>query len=140
MSTGLSDDCARLLAFQHEVIARWQAPAVGLSPATIDALLRRGRWRPLYWGIYAAYTGDPPRESLLWAGVLRAGPGAVLSHHTAAGELEVGEGDAGVGQAVRVDHSPGPDQGLDVFVDVPDVDVHPGHDDPVGQPERDELQ
>lgn len=84
MATDLPDDCAQLLALQHGVIARWQAPAVGLSPATIDALLRRDRWRSLYRGVYAAYTGTPPRQGLLWAGVLRAGPGAVLSHHTAA--------------------------------------------------------
>jgi hypothetical protein len=77
-------ECAELLSFQGGVIARWQAPAVGLSPAAIDTRLRRGRWRPLYRGVYAAYTGVPPRESLLWAGLLRAGPGAVLSHHTAA--------------------------------------------------------
>jgi len=84
MSADLPDGCARLLAFQHGVIARWQAPAAGLSPAVIDAQLRCGRWRPLYRGVYAAYTGVPPRECVLWAGVLRAGPGAVLSHHSAA--------------------------------------------------------
>jgi hypothetical protein len=35
-------------------------------------------------GAYAAFSGDPPREAKLWAAVLRAGPGAVLSHQTAA--------------------------------------------------------
>jgi hypothetical protein len=84
MSADLPGDCARLLAFQRGVIARWQSPAVGLRPAVIDGQLRYGRWRPLYRGVYAAYTGAPPRESLLWAGLLRAGPGAVLSHHSAA--------------------------------------------------------
>ena len=84
MAADIPDDCARLLKFQHGVLARWQAPAAGLSPAAIDARLRRGRWQSLYHGVYAAYTGVPPRESLLWAGLLRAGPGAVLSHHTAA--------------------------------------------------------
>jgi hypothetical protein len=84
MSADLPGDCARLLKRQRGVIARWQAPAVGLSPTFIDGQLRRDRWRPLYRGVYAAYTGTPPRESLLWAGVLRAGPGAVLSHHSAA--------------------------------------------------------
>ncbi len=73
MPADLPDDCARLLAFQHGVIARWQAQAAGLSPAVIDAQLRCGRWRPLYRGVYAAYTGVPPRECVLWAGVLRAG-------------------------------------------------------------------
>jgi hypothetical protein len=84
MTADLPGDCARLLELQRGVIARWQAPAVGLSAAVIDAKLRRGRWQPLYRGVYAAYTGSAPRESVLWAGVLRAGPGAVLSHHTAA--------------------------------------------------------
>jgi very-short-patch-repair endonuclease len=80
----LSDNCSRLLEFQRGVIARWQAAAVGLDPATIDNLLRRDRWQPLYRGVYAAFTGDPSRERLLWAAVLRSGAGAVLSHRTAA--------------------------------------------------------
>jgi len=65
-------------------MARWQAADVTLAPAVIDALLRQGRWQPLYRGVYAAFTGRPPRKCLLWAAVLRAGPGAVLSHQTAA--------------------------------------------------------
>jgi len=84
MSADLPGDGARLLKRQRGVIARWQAPAAGLSTAFIDGQPRRGRWRPLYFGVYAAFTGVPPRESLLWAGLLRAGPGAVLSYHTAA--------------------------------------------------------
>jgi very-short-patch-repair endonuclease len=84
MSADPPGDCARLLKRQRGVIARWQAPTVGLSPAFIDAQLRRDRWQPLYRGVYAAYTGTPPREAVLWAGILRAGPGAVLSHHSAA--------------------------------------------------------
>jgi very-short-patch-repair endonuclease len=83
MRPGLPDECARLLSAQQGVIARWQASAIGLSPALIDTQLRQGRWQPLYRGVYAAYTGPPPRDSVLWAGLLRAGPGAVLSHHTA---------------------------------------------------------
>jgi hypothetical protein len=84
MPNGLPDDCTRLLKLQYGVMARWQAPGVGLAEATIDTLLRQRRWRTLYRGVYAAFTGDPPRRCLLWAGVLRAGPGAVLSHYSAA--------------------------------------------------------
>jgi len=84
MPVEIPDDCARLLRLQHGAIARWQAPEAGLAPATIDVQLRRGRWQPLYRGVYAAFTGRPPRECLLWAGVLRAGGSAVLSHYTAA--------------------------------------------------------
>jgi predicted transcriptional regulator of viral defense system len=34
--------------------------------------------------VYAIYTGEPGREAVLWAAALRAGPGAALSHYTAA--------------------------------------------------------
>ncbi len=84
MPVNLPEDCVRLLDFQRGAIARWQAPEVGLSPPIIDAMLRRGRWQPLYRGVYAAYTGDPPRDCLEWGAVLRAGAGAVLSHYTSA--------------------------------------------------------
>jgi hypothetical protein len=74
MRASLSDECRRLLAEQSGVMA----------PAAIDAELRWGRWQPLYRGVYAAFTGAPARDSLLWAAVLRAGDGAALSHYTAA--------------------------------------------------------
>jgi len=35
-------------------------------------------------GVYATFTGGPGRSALLWAAVLAAGPGATLSHETAA--------------------------------------------------------
>jgi hypothetical protein len=84
MAANLNANCVDLLRTQSGVIARWQAPAVGLGGATIDARLRRGRWQPLYRGVYATFTGPPGRESLLWGAVLRAGPGAALSHQSAA--------------------------------------------------------
>lgn len=84
MATELPDDCVRLLRLQHGAIARWQAVDAGLTPVAIDSLLRQHRWRVLYRGVYAAFTGEPPRACLLWAALLRAGPGALLSHHSAA--------------------------------------------------------
>ena len=50
----------------------------------IKRRIERGRWQQLYWGVYAVFTGPPPRQTWLWAAVLRAGAGAVLSHLTAA--------------------------------------------------------
>ena len=50
----------------------------------ISTRLERGRWQQLHWGVYAMFTGPVPRETELWAALLRAGPGAVLSHLTAA--------------------------------------------------------
>jgi hypothetical protein len=47
-------------------------------------LVRYGRWQQLHVGVYASFTGEPPRNALLWAAVLRAGPQSILSHETAA--------------------------------------------------------
>ncbi len=46
--------------------------------------LRSGRWRLMHRGVYATFTGVPSRGAQLWAAVLSAGPGAVLSYQTAA--------------------------------------------------------
>jgi len=74
----------QLLDLQHGVIARWQAVHAGLDLAAVDNELRRGRWQRLYRGVYATYTGCPPRLAVLCGAALRAGTGAVLSHDTAA--------------------------------------------------------
>jgi predicted transcriptional regulator of viral defense system len=72
--------------------ARWQAGAIsrrqlldaGLNAKVITKRLARGRWQQLYRGVYAVFSGPPTRDTWLWAAVLRAGDGAVLSHKTAA--------------------------------------------------------
>jgi hypothetical protein len=69
---------------QSGVISRHQASEAGFTEKAIDWRLRSGAWRRLHRGAYAAFTGDPSREGKLWAAVLRTGPGAVLSHETAA--------------------------------------------------------
>jgi hypothetical protein len=46
--------------------------------------LRSGRWRLMRRGIYVTFTGVPGRPAQLWAAILSAGPGAVLSYETAA--------------------------------------------------------
>ena len=73
-------------------IARWQAGAIsrrqlldaGLSIKLIERRLLYGRWQQLYRGVYAVFSGPPSRNTWLWAAVLRAGRGAVLSYLTAA--------------------------------------------------------
>jgi Transcriptional regulator, AbiEi antitoxin len=74
----------QVLARQHGVITRVQARACGLTDEMVRARLNRGRWQRVFRGVYATFSGPLPREALLWAAVLRAGHGAVLSHHTAA--------------------------------------------------------
>jgi len=46
--------------------------------------VRSGRWRQIHLGVYAIYSGELTRGTRLWAAVLSAGPGAALSHETAA--------------------------------------------------------
>src|SRR5579864_9038352 len=69
---------------QSGVISRPQALRAGLSTDMIKFRLRSGRWRLMHRGIYATFTGSPGRGAYLWAAVLSAGPGAVLSYQTAA--------------------------------------------------------
>lgn len=69
---------------QNGVVTRQQALACGVSVAQIRTRLRNGRWQRLYAGVYATFTGPVPRDANLWATVLAAGPGAALSHQTAA--------------------------------------------------------
>jgi Transcriptional regulator, AbiEi antitoxin len=80
----IPDGCCGLIAMQRGVIGRRQALASGLAADTIETLLRTGRWRRIHRGVYAAFTGEPAREALLWAAVVHAGPDAMLSHQTAA--------------------------------------------------------
>jgi hypothetical protein len=72
------------LQSQFRVISREQASAAGFTDKAIDWRLRSGAWQRLHRGAYATFTGDLSREAKLWAAVLRVGPGAVLSHETAA--------------------------------------------------------
>jgi predicted transcriptional regulator of viral defense system len=72
------------LEAQASAIARRQGQDPGMDPETMRTRVRNGRWQRLQRGVYAAFSGDPARETALWAALLRAGPGAVLSHQTAA--------------------------------------------------------
>jgi predicted transcriptional regulator of viral defense system len=69
---------------QSGAVSRRQLLDAGLTAKLISARLKRRRWQQLYRGVYAVFTGPVPRETCLWAALLRAGPGAVLSHLTAA--------------------------------------------------------
>jgi len=73
-----------LARHQSGVVSRSQVLRAGLSKGVIKFRLSSGRWQPIYPGVYATFTGVPGRGARLWAGVLSAGPGAMLSHETAA--------------------------------------------------------
>ncbi len=69
---------------QSGVVSRSQALRAGLSPGMIKFRVNSGRWEQIYPGVYATFTGELGRRARLWAALLSAGPGAALSHETAA--------------------------------------------------------
>ena len=73
-----------ILGYQAGVVTRVQAHGAGLSDDAITHRVATGRWQRTYLGVYATFSGPLSRQSRLWAAVLYAGPGAVLSHETAA--------------------------------------------------------
>src|ERR1700744_308447 len=80
----LPDKCCAVIAMQSGVLSLSQALETGMSSDSVETLLRTGRWQRMYRGVYATFTGSPSREALLWAVVVRAGPGAALGHTNAA--------------------------------------------------------
>jgi len=84
MSTEIPASLREIARFQAGVVTRRQALASGLSVGAITSKLKFGRWRQIYLGVYATFTGPVSWEAQLWAAVLYAGKGAQLSHETAA--------------------------------------------------------
>jgi hypothetical protein len=72
------------LGFQEGVAGRQQVLLTGMPRSSLKRRVRSGKWQRLQRGVYATFTGPAPRQAELWAALLRAGPGATLSHHTAA--------------------------------------------------------
>jgi very-short-patch-repair endonuclease len=69
---------------QHGVIARGQLLGMGLSPGDLRGRITRGSLIPLHRGVYAVGHLALTREARWMAAVLACGPGAVLSHRSAA--------------------------------------------------------
>jgi hypothetical protein len=84
MDSELPSTLRNLARHQNGVISRAQALRAGLTEDMIKFRIRSGRWRQIHLGVYATFTGVPGRSPLLWAAVLSAGKGAMLSHETAA--------------------------------------------------------
>jgi predicted transcriptional regulator of viral defense system len=80
----IPDVVSELAHWQAGAISRRQLLTAGLTVQMIDTRVERRRWQMLHRGVYAVFSGSPSRDTLLWAAVLRAGDGAVLSHQTAA--------------------------------------------------------
>jgi hypothetical protein len=70
--------------FQDDVLTAGQLLDGGLTRDTLRSQVDQGNWQRLYRGVYATFSGPPTRSAQLWAAVLAAGPGAMLSHESAA--------------------------------------------------------
>ena len=68
-----------LAAEQDQVLALWQALALGLTKAAWDWRLSQRRWTTLIPGVAVLHSGIPSQQQWLWAAVLHGGSGAALS-------------------------------------------------------------
>src|SRR3954469_12503535 len=75
---------ARLAERQYGVVSRRQLVEMGLGRHAIERLLKRGRLHVVHRGVYAVGHRRLSRDGFRLAAVLAAGPGAVLSHRSAA--------------------------------------------------------
>jgi len=69
---------------QAGVVTTAQARQHGQTRSRVAAHLAARRWQRVHRGVYATFLGPLPFWSRLWAALLAAGPGAVVSHETAA--------------------------------------------------------
>jgi hypothetical protein len=84
MVNHVPEELREIAGFQDGIVSRKQALEAGLSHEALRSRLTSGRWQGVHPGVIATFTGQLPRRATLWAAVLRAGPGGMLSYHTAA--------------------------------------------------------
>jgi very-short-patch-repair endonuclease len=89
------------------VVARRQLLELGFPPRAIKHRLWKGRLHPVWRGVYAVGRPELSRYGVWMAAVLSCGPGAVLSHRSAAALWEIGTELPGVIEVsvpIRADH------------------------------------
>jgi very-short-patch-repair endonuclease len=85
-----SRDVWRLAEEQHGVVGRQQLVALGLSKRAIEHRISKGRLHPVRVGVYAVGRPEITRHGRWMAASLSCGPGAVLSHGSAAALWGIG--------------------------------------------------
>jgi hypothetical protein len=83
---------ARVAVRQHGAFTRAQAAAAGLSASQLQRRVSAGAWVRMFPRVYRHAAVPPNRALVLSAALLWAGPGAALSHTTAAGLWRIGNG------------------------------------------------
>src|SRR3954452_4556194 len=74
---------------QHSVITRAQLLELGFNTDAIQHRLENGRLHRAGWGVYAVGRPELTRKGQWMAAVLGCGPGAALSHYSAAALLAI---------------------------------------------------
>ncbi|MGI8413271.1 MAG: type IV toxin-antitoxin system AbiEi family antitoxin domain-containing protein [Solirubrobacteraceae bacterium] len=85
---------AAIAARQHGVVSRAQLARLGLGRGAVEHRIACGRLHPVYRGVYAVGHSLLSVNGRRLAGVLAAGPGAALSHHSAAALWGIRRGEA----------------------------------------------
>lgn len=83
-SPGIDASIARIAERQHGLVTLSQLADVGISASAARKRVERGRLHPVHSGVYAVGHRLLDRRGELMAAVLACGPGAVLSHCSAA--------------------------------------------------------
>jgi very-short-patch-repair endonuclease len=99
---------------QHGAISRRQLLDLGLSGRAIEHRLARGRLHPVAHGVYAVGRPGLTQHGRWMAAILGCGPGALLSHGSAAALWEIGRERRGIEITARV-ASPRRRTGLRVY-------------------------
>src|SRR5258706_16040131 len=80
---------AEVAARQHGVVTTAQLRDLGLVSEAVTRRVRAGRLHRLYRGVYAVGHTNVSQHGRWLAAVLACGPGAVLSHRSAAALWEI---------------------------------------------------
>jgi hypothetical protein len=86
----LNSTLGAILRVAHRAARQWGVVSLsellgcGLTYRAVTVWVRRGHLHPLYRGVYGVGHANPPLEGRFLAAVLACGPGAVLSHFSAA--------------------------------------------------------
>jgi hypothetical protein len=72
-----------IAADQEGILSRRQLIQAGLPSGVAKREIVARRWRRLYAGVYATFTGPVSDHAQIWAALLRSGSGAAAGHRTA---------------------------------------------------------
>jgi hypothetical protein len=87
---GVDSEVSRIVDVQHGVIARAQLLELGFSRHAIQHCVARGRLHLVSSGVYVVGRPELTRHGRWMAAVLACGPGAMLSHGSAAALWRIG--------------------------------------------------